>query len=757
MSTAVTSLRPAGARAARRTRRLSPDNAIASSALALLSVVTAIGMCRVFSDWQFLRPLVTVAVVVHVASLLLRTMRIPAVVALPALALVIYETVAFLFYRDTMRALLPSKETLELLRLDLRLVWTQFPSAVAPVPSQGSYLVAAGFGIGLVALLSDAFAFRAYGRVEAAVPGGVLFVFTAALGTDRNRVAVAALWFATAIFVIALLRALHSGGDDSWLGRRGRAMGAAIPATFACAAVAAIAAAAVAPLLPGAGEEPLLDTRQGDGEVTEVLSPLVDIRSRLVTRSASEMFVVDSPVARYWRVTGLSEFDGRTWGLRDSKLEDAGGFLRDSVGNEQIVQQRFTISRLGGKLVPSAFAPLSVSQDDVRWLPNTDTLVYDGDSMAPGDVFNITADVSQPPADLLRTLTVASPPTDEFLELPSNFPAEAATLAREVTATATTPYDQALQLQNFFRTFTYDLTVQAGHSNDAILSFLRIRRGYCEQFAGTYAAMARSLGLPTRVAVGFTPGERQPDGSFRVYGRQAHAWPEVWFDGVGWVLFEPTPGRGAPGSEQTTGVAPAQDDTPAPVGTSTGDATEPAPTTTTPAITPITEPDVVEPPTDVTVPPVAAGGQPPSGGSSTAGWVVLAIVVLGAWMLGMPHLVRRLTRRGVTPADQVVQAWHGTVGALQLAGAPAPAGSTPIEYAARVERDLGVDHRSMSELARFVTRAIYSPAGVGEPAAMRAAVLRTQLEETAREMTPWHTRLLARLDPRLVRQRLVGS
>jgi hypothetical protein len=125
-------------------------------------------------------------------------------------------------------------------------------------------------------------------------------------------------------------------------------------------------------------------------------------------------------------------------------------------------------------------------------------------------------------------------------------------------------------------------------------------------------------------------------------------------------------------------------------------------------------------------------------------------------MLGMPRVVARFTRRGHTPAEQVVQAWHGTVGSLVMAGAPSPAGSTPMEYAVRVERELGVDHRSLSELARFVTRAIYSPVGVGESAARRAAVLRTQLEQTARELTPWQTRLLARFDPRLVRQRLVG-
>jgi transglutaminase-like putative cysteine protease len=61
--------------------------------------------------------------------------------------------------------------------------------------------------------------------------------------------------------------------------------------------------------------------------------------------------------------------------------------------------------------------------------------------------------------------------------------------------------------------------------------------------------MLRSIGIPTRVAVGYTSGIEQNPGTFSVRGKNAHAWPEVWFDDVGWVLFEPTPGRGAPGAE----------------------------------------------------------------------------------------------------------------------------------------------------------------------------------------------------------------
>ena len=74
--------------------------------------------------------------------------------------------------------------------------------------------------------------------------------------------------------------------------------------------------------------------------------------------------------------------------------------------------------------------------------------------------------------------------------------------------------------------------------------------------------MLRSLNIAARVAVGFTQGAIDGTGAYSVLGRNAHAWPEVWFDNIGWVPFEPTPGRGAPGAEEYTGVAPQQDEGP---------------------------------------------------------------------------------------------------------------------------------------------------------------------------------------------------
>ena len=674
--------------AARRPRRARPsdvDHVVASAAVTVLSVVTAVTMCRVFADWSFLATLLLMAVGVHAASIVLRIARVPGWLALPIVLLVVGELLAISFYGDTLALGFPTGDTFELARIDLRLVWSQFPTAVAPVPSEGSFLLAAALGIGLVSLLADAFAFRAFGRAEAVVPGGVLFVFTAALGTDRLRIEMAALWFAAALVVVAVLRALHGGGAESWLGRRRRAVGAALPATAMCALVAAVGAAAIGPRLPGAGAEPLLETRQTQSDVTEVLSPLVDIRSRLVNRSNTEMFTASAAAGRYWRSTGLTVFDGTTWKLPERQLDDADGTLNEPGPDARIVQQQIVINRLGGQLVPAAFKPIQVSQPGLLWLGETDTLLLDdGATLATGDVFNIASDVAVPSPDLLRATTASGLGAD-MTDLPDSVPSEAIGLAAEVTAGAATDYDRALALQNWFRDeFDYSLEVQRGHSDDAISAFLRARIGYCEQFAGTFAVMARSLGMPARVAVGFTQGELRSDGQFHVLGKHAHAWPEIWFDGVGWVLFEPTPGRGAPGSEDLTGVPAAQDSSATEPGS--GDPV-PAPSTTAPQVTPTTERDPLGQapgtPTSTTLPPstsTADGGT----GIGTAGWVLLVLAALGLWAVLMPIVVRRVTRPGRTPTDQVIAAWHGTVGALQLAGASAPAGATPVEYARRV-------------------------------------------------------------------------
>lgn len=116
-----------------------------------------------------------------------------------------------------------------------------------------------------------------------------------------------------------------------------------------------------------------------------------------------------------------------------------------------------------------------------------------------------------------------------------------------MTKGAANDYERAVKLQDYFASnggFTYDTSVNSGTGSAAISRFLKDKQGFCVHFSFAMAAMARTLGIPARVAVGFTPGTEQSDGSVSVGLRDAHAWPELYFQGVGWTRFEPTPTRG---------------------------------------------------------------------------------------------------------------------------------------------------------------------------------------------------------------------
>jgi transglutaminase superfamily protein/transglutaminase TgpA-like protein len=296
----------------------------------------------------------------------------------------------------------------------------------------------------------------------------------------------------------------------------------------------------------------------------EVLSPLTDIKDRMTEGSEAVLFVVSSPTPSYWRVVALSEFDGTNWLLADTELDDASGPLpqgfEPSVDGETVTQT-FEITGLEGNFLPSAFSPVRVdSADGIRFVAETSSLLTVSGS---SDGLSYTVESSLPHYDVARLRAAEAPPTgdiaERYIALPADFPTEMAELAREVTAGATTRYDRAIALQNWFRNFTYDLSGDTGHSQTAMQEFLDQRRGYCEQFAATYAAFARVLGLPSRVAIGFTPGELHADGRYHVQAKHAHSWPEIYFDGVGWVPFEPTPGRANPLTEHFTAAAATQD------------------------------------------------------------------------------------------------------------------------------------------------------------------------------------------------------
>jgi len=119
--------------------------------------------------------------------------------------------------------------------------------------------------------------------------------------------------------------------------------------------------------------------------------------------------------------------------------------------------------------------------------------------------------------------------------------------AQRLAATARTPYEATVAVERWLRSdggFTYAERPPQPLGLPPLADFVeRSKQGYCQQFAGTMALMLRLLGVPARVAVGFTSGSWD-EGVWTVTDHEAHAWVEVWFAGVGWLPFDPTPGRG---------------------------------------------------------------------------------------------------------------------------------------------------------------------------------------------------------------------
>jgi transglutaminase-like putative cysteine protease len=724
---------------------------LATLLVASFSMAVALGYARVFSGWPFLADMAVIVLAGHGIGLLLRRLRLTAWLAVPATALTLAWAVLAVFFPDTFSWGLPTSETWTILGDQLALVREEFRTAVAPVDYAGGWDVLAAIGLAMAVLLADVFAFRADARAESLVPGGVLFVFVGALGDDRLRVATAVVVVGVGAVTTATLRGYHAeaGRDRAAAWRRS-------PTVLAFGVAVALVAGFVGPRLPGADAAPLYETSGGGGGVTQVLSPLVDIRSRLTNRSTTELFRVRADAESYWRSSALPAFDGTTWGLPERDLQPVDGPLTAPVESLVENRQRITIGALGGTLVPAAADPFEASgPDGLRFVAETSTLVTIGGGLQTDDTIDIVSAAPVLDPARLAAATSAAPPDPIHTTVPDDLPDVVAATARQVTDGATSTYDAALRLQAWFQNeFEYSLEVRPGHGNSAIESFLRDRIGYCEQFAGTYAAMLRTLDIPTRVAVGFTSGVPLGEGEYSVLGRNAHAWPEVWFDDIGWVGFEPTPGRGAPNAQSYTGLPPQQDTS---AGADEIDAATdetPSPTLPTSPIDPapgLNIPDFDETPSGESTAPAP---EPSTDGGAASLWLV--VIGLLAAALVAPSAVRLFRRRRRTRSidEQLADAWQRAISAVEAIGVPVQPSDTPSEVAARTAHHFPLVTRPMASLADAVTAATYraeGSVGFDRPGAYGASAIgdcrnwAKQIDRAVSESLDWPSRVRRQL------------
>lgn len=308
----------------------------------------------------------------------------------------------------------------------------------------------------------------------------------------------------------------------------------------------------------------------------------------------------------------------------------------------------------------------------------------------------------------------------EYTQVPGSLPKVVKETAEQVTKGATDNYERAVKLQNFFALdgrFTYDTSVTSGTGSAAIGRFLKAKRGFCVHFSFTMAAMARTLGIPARVAVGFTPGTGQSDGSMSVGLRDAHAWPELYFEGIGWTRFEPTPTRGST-PEYTLPDAPA------------GGSANPSRPQASASAAPSAAPSASDscPPQlrrqgecgSSTAPGAAAPQDPGTPVGTVVRVVLAALLVLALLLLPLFWRVRVRKRRlnwsaGRTPADataRTLAAWQEITDTAWDHGIGPDDSLTPRKAAARVVRLGRLDPdeaAAVHRVAGAVEQVLYAP------------------------------------------------
>ena len=420
-------------------------------------------------------------------------------------------------------------------------------------------------------------------------------------------------------------------------------------------------------------------------------NPLVAVGASLRRGEDVDVLTVRSSdgSSPYLRLRTLDSFNGTSWRAArsaDQTPASAGSDpvqlgapegLDADVPRTTVTTDVTVADGLRSPFLPVPF-PLTALQAPGQWNVYTgprDVIGY-GTTAAGGLAYRTRSLSVDPTPPQLRAAGSGSDQTlpDDVradLAVPDSVPAVVGQTARSWTAGATTDYDRAVAIQDRFRSaeFTYDITVGENTSGDAMATFLRERRGFCQQYAATMAVMARELGIPARVVTGFLPGTPDGSGNTVVTAHDAHAWPELWFSGVGWVRFEPTPSGQAP-------TVPAYTQPTAAPSASAGVLTAPRPTASVPADA---LPDTLATPTTVT--------------TSSRGWLVAAAVLVGvALLLVGPHagvvLWRRRRRARAVAAGgaaaRVELGWDEVRSALVEQGAGWDAAASPRSLGRRV-------------------------------------------------------------------------
>lgn len=391
-------------------------------------------------------------------------------------------------------------------------------------------------------------------------------------------------------------------------------------------------------------------TNRGSGSQGNltVTNPFLDLRADLGQRDDSELFsyTTTDPEPPPLRLTSIDSFDGQNWAPTPFPLDPFAiaadglpwpqGLPRETGFSKEKVT--VSIGQYDQQYLPTPYAPAQPEGLDRRWIfdEKTLTVVGNGEKTSGIDYSMEYLSAASEIEDMQNATPVNSAEFETELDVPDSLPESVSETAETVTSGAGSQWEAAALLQAYFRSgeFEYSLDAPEKASGDAISDFLVDKKGYCVQFSSAMTIMARTMGIPARIAVGFASGTKSGD-QFSVSMEDSHAWPELYFEGVGWVRFEPTPGgpAGAPPPWTITdGSSGGNEDD--------AESTEsPSPVETEEPVQ--SEAPVEEEPSETQTVEAAPSAQPID---STVIWaIVIAIVIL--LLLAVPAVWRLILRR----------------------------------------------------------------------------------------------------------------
>ncbi|HEX5969313.1 MAG TPA: DUF3488 and transglutaminase-like domain-containing protein, partial [Intrasporangium sp.] len=573
------------------------------------------------------------------------------------------------------------------------------------------YLVAA---VALIAVLVDAMAATWRAPAASGLPLLTAYLITAANGNAasamRYFVVPVVLWL---IMLHTTARATFgrwsttsvsdvTGGESS--SDNASAMRALTGGAAKLGALAVVAALIVPILVPHFPPRYLTDglgrSAGSEGAGTVGFNDTIDLRNSLVNSD-------ETPILRYTstgpaniplRVLATSFYSRGEW--RVARRSDQGPDRPVPLPPQS--DRREYIMTVSNNVLkaPRLAAPYPVVTPAIEGTPfRIDPVTRDIRVERTVESYQVTyADVN-PPVSKLRA--ARAPTSPDILADDLAIPEVAAELIDEwsddVTAEATSDYDRAVAIQSHLRdttryTYSLDLgeapTDANGQELDPITAFYQTRRGYCTQFATAMIMLARAQGIPARMAIGFVSGTREGS-SYIVRASDAHAWPELYFEGSGWLRFEPTASRSGPPAYSVPGLDTPGSEQTAPGGGATGTATQTR-----------------------TQRPFQEGE---AGSSTTTSWVdewltggnlvlviTVLVVVLGTFLMPLTAWIARSLRRrrAATRQDLVEIEWDALMSHFDDLGLSAPPGATLRSARERYITDGHLDDAHASAMRR---------------------------------------------------------